>query len=196
MPSASARASRRSTLLYSTALSCFLWPAGTSAQSPPTYRDIPAVVVTSPPPAASKRKPNSARAARATPTRRQRAVAVAAAPVTTNAQATPTLNLRQTTSSGSRLNLTRLQTPASVEVITADTIAERGQHGINDAVIQNATGFTASPAPGNGGLSFNTRGFTGNGTVMTLDIVLLDLTEQIGTFTLALGERPRLFKCV
>jgi iron complex outermembrane receptor protein len=58
--------------------------------------------------------------------------------------------------------------PASVEVITAETIAERGQHNVIDAVTQNATGFTASPAPGNGGLSFNTRGFTGNGTVMTL----------------------------
>ena len=53
-------------------------------------------------------------------------------------------------------------------MITAETIAERGQHTINDAVTQDATGFTASPAPGNGGLSFNTRGFTGNGTVMTL----------------------------
>jgi iron complex outermembrane receptor protein len=35
-------------------------------------------------------------------------------------------------------------------------------------VTQNGTGFTASPAPGNGSLSFNTRGFTGNSTVMTL----------------------------
>ena len=53
-------------------------------------------------------------------------------------------------------------------MITAETIAERGQHNVIDAVTQNATGFTASPAPGNGGLAFNTRGFTGNGTVMTL----------------------------
>jgi iron complex outermembrane recepter protein len=37
-----------------------------------------------------------------------------------------------------------------------------------DAVTQNATGFTASPAPDNGSLAFNTRGFTGDGTVMTL----------------------------
>jgi iron complex outermembrane receptor protein len=61
-----------------------------------------------------------------------------------------------------------MQTPASVEVIPAETIAERGQHNVLDAVTQNATGFTASPSPGNGSLSFNTRGFTGNSTVMTL----------------------------
>ncbi len=83
-------------------------------------------------------------------------------------QPTPTFNLNGPTSTGSRLGLTRLQTPASVEVISAETIAERGQHNIIDAVTQNATGFTASPAPGNGSLSFNTRGFTGNSTVMTL----------------------------
>ncbi len=47
-------------------------------------------------------------------------------------------------------------------------MAERGQQNVIDAVTQNAVGFTASPAPGNGSLSFNTRGFTGNGTVMTL----------------------------
>lgn len=82
--------------------------------------------------------------------------------------AAPTLNLTGTTSTGSRLGLTRLQTPASVEVISAQTMAERSQQNVIDAVTQNAAGFTASPAPGNGGLSFNTRGFTGNGTVMTL----------------------------
>jgi iron complex outermembrane recepter protein len=78
------------------------------------------------------------------------------------------LNLNTLAPTGSRLNLTPLQTPASVEVITSETIAERGQHSIIEAVTQNAAGFTASPAPGNGSLAFNTRGFTGNGTVMTL----------------------------
>jgi iron complex outermembrane receptor protein len=78
------------------------------------------------------------------------------------------MNLTTPAPTGSRLNLTPLQTPASVEVITAETIAERGQHNVIDAVTQNAAGFTASPAPGNGSLAFNTRGFTGNSTVMTL----------------------------
>lgn len=98
-------------------------------------------------------------------------------PATTHGTARPTaapesrspgLNLTTRHSSGSRLNLTPLQTPASVEVITSQTIAERGQRNVIDAVTQNAAGFTASPTPGNGGLSFNTRGFTGNNSVMTL----------------------------
>ena len=37
-----------------------------------------------------------------------------------------------------------------------------------DAVTQNAAGFIATPAPGNGGLSFSTRGFAGSNSVMTL----------------------------
>jgi iron complex outermembrane receptor protein len=78
------------------------------------------------------------------------------------------LNLNKQNTSGSRLGLTPLQTPASVETITAQTIEDRGQHNVADAVAQNAVGFTASPAPGNGGLSFSTRGFAGSNSVMTL----------------------------
>lgn len=79
-----------------------------------------------------------------------------------------TLNLNEQNKSASRLNLTPLQTPASVETITSQTIAERGQHNVTDAVSQNAAGFTASSSPGNGGLSFSTRGFSGSNSVMTL----------------------------
>ncbi|MBR0874199.1 TonB-dependent siderophore receptor [Bradyrhizobium tropiciagri] len=85
-----------------------------------------------------------------------------------SASASPTLNATKPESTGSRLNLTPLQTPASVETITSQTIEERGQHNVTDAVTQNATGFTATPAPGNGGLSFSTRGFAGSNSVMTL----------------------------
>ena len=122
-----------------------------------------------PPNARSVRRGTASRAARL---RQQRNVATntgtpVAAP-TGPAFAAPTLNLTGASTAGSRLGLTRLQTPASVDVISAETIAERGQQNILDAVTQNATGFTASPAPGNGGVSFNTRGFTGLGSVMTL----------------------------
>jgi iron complex outermembrane receptor protein len=98
------------------------------------------------------------------------AAARSTAPAAAEASGTSpaTLNLNKQNSSGSRLGLTPLQTPASVETITSQTIAERGQHNVTDAVAQNAAGFTASPAPGNGGLSFNTRGFTGSNSVMTL----------------------------
>src|SRR5258708_2460781 len=172
MTSVSFRASRRTPFPYSIALFSFLWPADAWTQSAPNSSQILDPIVVTPPQAASKRRSGSTNAARSIPARQKRTAAAAAAPVASPAapvsQASPTLNLNQSASSGSRLNLTRLQTPASVEVIRAETIAERGQHNINDAVTQNATGFTASPAPGNGGLSFNTRGFTGNSTVMTL----------------------------
>ncbi|MGF6305899.1 iron complex outermembrane receptor protein [Bradyrhizobium sp. i1.8.4] len=86
----------------------------------------------------------------------------------TSGPVAPTLNATTQGGTGSRLNLTPLQTPASVEIITSQTIAERGQHNVLDAVTQNAAGFIATPAPGNGGLSFSTRGFTGSNSVMTL----------------------------
>jgi iron complex outermembrane recepter protein len=91
------------------------------------------------------------------------------APTVAASGASPsTLSLNNQNASGSRLGLTPLQTPASVETITSQAIADRGQHNVTDAVAQNAAGFTASPAPGNGGLSFATRGFTGSNSVMTL----------------------------
>jgi iron complex outermembrane receptor protein len=168
MTSVSFRASRRTPLLYSFALSSLLWPAaawthGTQKSS----QSLDPVVVTSPTPTASQRRSNSKSASQSARSRKKRAAA-ATSIASPASPAAPTLTLNQTAASGSRLNLTRLQTPASIEIITAETIAERGQHTVNDAVTQNATGFTASPAPGNGGLSFNSRGFTGNSTVMTL----------------------------
>jgi iron complex outermembrane recepter protein len=172
MNSVSFCASRRTSLLYSVALSSVLWPLDAWSQSAPKpSQTLDPVVVTNPTPTASPRRSNGTSASRSMRGGKKRAAAVAAATPSTNvpaSSAAPTLTLNQTAGSGSRLNLTRLQTPASVEIINAETIAERGQHSVIDAVTQNATGFTASPAPGNGGLSFNTRGFTGNSTVMTL----------------------------
>jgi iron complex outermembrane receptor protein len=163
-------ASRRTSLLYSVALSSVLWPLDAWPQSAPkTSQTLDPIVVTNPQPTAGARQPNSASASRSTRGGKKRAAAAAPpSPTVPASPAASTLTLNQTAGSGSRLNLTRLQTPASVEIITAETIAERGQHNVIDAVTQNATGFTASPAPGNGGLSFSTRGFTGNSTVMTL----------------------------
>jgi iron complex outermembrane receptor protein len=169
MTSVSFRASRRTPWLYSAALSSFFLPTDAWTQNAPASRALDPVVVTSPAPPAAKRRTSDKRAASAARSRQQRAAAAAAAPASSaSGFAAPTLNLTGETSTGSRLGLTRLQTPASVEVITAETIAERGQHNVIDAVTQNATGFTASPAPGNGSIAFNTRGFTGNGTVMSL----------------------------
>ena len=78
------------------------------------------------------------------------------------------LQLGRPEQGGSRLGLTPLQTPASVDVISAETIQERGEHDVIDAVSQNATGITAIPSPGNGGIAYTSRGFSGDGSVLQL----------------------------
>jgi len=173
MISASPFASRRSHfLLSSVALSCLLWPAESQAQAAPQSQTLAPVVVQPSTTPQRARHTNNGNAQRAARRRAQRnAAATTAPPVATPAGpvfAAPTLNLTGTSTAGSRLNMTRLQTPASVDVISAETIAERGQQNVLDAVTQNAIGITASPSPGNGGLSFNARGFSGSGSVMTL----------------------------
>ena len=78
------------------------------------------------------------------------------------------LALDRPNTGGSRLDLTPLETPASIEVISGRTIRDRGQTSVIEAVTQNATGFTSLAAPGNGGSSLATRGFAGHGSVMQL----------------------------
>ncbi|MFC5557127.1 TonB-dependent receptor [Methylobacterium iners] len=78
------------------------------------------------------------------------------------------LNLATPSRSGSRLNLTPLETPASIEIIPGQKIRERGQNNVTDAVTQNATGITTIGAPGNGGTSYTSRGFAGLNSVMQL----------------------------
>ncbi|MGP9814118.1 TonB-dependent receptor [Rhodopseudomonas sp. NSM] len=164
-------ASRRNRLLSSVALTALLWPAAGHAQSAPRGLDPIVVEGQTARPAKPRAAASTAGSSRlrraAAPSLRPTAAPAAAAPSAAVA-AVPTFNLGTVASSASRLGLTPLQTPASVEIIQGETIAERGQHNVTDAVTQNATGFTASPAPGNGGLSFATRGFSGNGTVMSL----------------------------
>lgn len=80
----------------------------------------------------------------------------------------PGLNLDVPSTTGSRLDLTPLETPASVEIIPGTTIQERRQTSVSQAVTQNATGFTSSASPGNGDTGLATRGFNGHGSVMQL----------------------------
>jgi iron complex outermembrane receptor protein len=56
--------------------------------------------------------------------------------------------------------LSAKELPASLESIDSQTIAERGDTQIIDAITRT-TGLTVSPTPGNGGLSFSSRGFAG-----------------------------------
>ncbi|MGY4318181.1 TonB-dependent receptor [Bradyrhizobium sp. JR3.5] len=171
--SPSSPAARRWRLGLVCSLSSLLLPVEGSAQtSPPTTLDpIEVAPSTSAKPKPAARSRNSATSSRPR-VRPATAAATAGAPRAAasgaSGSASPTLNATTQGGTGSRLNLTPLQTPASVEIITAQTIAERGQHNVLDAVTQNAAGFIATPAPGNGGLSFSTRGFAGSNSVMTL----------------------------
>lgn len=77
------------------------------------------------------------------------------------------LQLDRPATTGSRLGLTPLETPASVEVISGETIRDRGYATVNDAVM-HATGFSSTGNNGNGGTQLSTRGFNGHGSVMQL----------------------------
>jgi iron complex outermembrane receptor protein len=78
------------------------------------------------------------------------------------------LNLRSVGRSASRLGLTPLETPASVDVIAGETTRLRGQNTVAEAVTQNATGITTVAAPGNGNGAFTARGFAGPNSIQQL----------------------------
>ncbi|WP_420480924.1 TonB-dependent receptor [Burkholderia cepacia] len=83
------------------------------------------------------------------------------------AQGAPLDPLSRVLDTGSRLGLASLDTPASVESVTAEAIATRGDRTVLDAVTR-ATGFSSAAAPGNGGTALSVRGFSGQESVMTL----------------------------
>ncbi|WP_175705039.1 TonB-dependent receptor plug domain-containing protein, partial [Burkholderia ambifaria] len=103
------------------------------------------------------------------------AFACAESPPATPGGALPTVqvnaaaesNLRRPQETGSRLGLTPLETPASVEQIDRATLVERGDALIVDAV-SRATGIAASPHPGNGDSELSSRGFVGASSVTQL----------------------------
>lgn len=68
---------------------------------------------------------------------------------------------------GSRLDLSPLQTPASVEVLAGDMIRQRGDASIVESVTR-AAGITSEATPGDGGTALSTRGFAGHSSVMHL----------------------------
>jgi iron complex outermembrane receptor protein len=77
-------------------------------------------------------------------------------------------NLNAASTAGSRLGLTPLETPASVDVISGDVVRDRGQTSLQEAVTQNSAGLSFIGTPGNGGASFAARGFSGVGSVTVL----------------------------
>jgi iron complex outermembrane receptor protein len=68
---------------------------------------------------------------------------------------------------GSRLNLSIMETPATVEIISGDEIRERLDTSVLEAVTR-VSGFTNAGTPGNGGQSITARGFSGTGAVTKL----------------------------
>lgn len=78
-----------------------------------------------------------------------------------------TVSLNTPTTAGSRVNLTAMETPASVESLTGEQIRARGDRSVQDAV-SRSTGITRTGTPGDGGTSLQARGFTGQGSVMQL----------------------------
>ena len=75
--------------------------------------------------------------------------------------------LLQETPTGSRLNISPLETPATVNVVEGDAIRARGDFDLIDAVTR-APGVTSAATPGNGGTALVVRGFAGQGSVMHL----------------------------
>ncbi|MFJ2481039.1 TonB-dependent receptor [Pseudomonas sp. NPDC087598] len=78
-----------------------------------------------------------------------------------------TVSLTTPTSAGSRLNLTAMETPASVESLSGEQVRARGDQSVQDAV-SRSTGISRTGTPGDGGTSLQARGFTGQSSVMQL----------------------------
>lgn len=75
------------------------------------------------------------------------------------------LGLDSTNNASNRLGLTALETPASSEVLSKESISIKGDHASLSAVTR-AAGFASSASPGNGGSSVAVRGFNGHGSVV------------------------------
>lgn len=71
------------------------------------------------------------------------------------------------TTAGSRLGLSALETPASITTLSGQTVRNRGDNTVQDAVARSP-GIISIGAAGDGGTALSARGFTGQGSVMQL----------------------------
>jgi len=76
-------------------------------------------------------------------------------------------SLSAPTRTGSRLNLSARQTPASTSTLDERAVSERSNLSVQDAVTRSP-GITSIANPGNGNTALSARGFTGHTSVMTL----------------------------
>ncbi|HYG42671.1 MAG TPA: TonB-dependent receptor [Bordetella sp.] len=88
---------------------------------------------------------------------------------------TPLPTLLETAATGSFLQLTPFETPASLDIITNEQLRQRGDVTVMDAITQ-APGISAFRHPGNGGSSLSSRGFTDSNSVA----ILYDGLRQYG----------------
>lgn len=72
----------------------------------------------------------------------------------------PALQLDRPSRSGSYVAVPIQDLPASLDSVSAEQVSERADHAVGDAV-SRTVGLTATSSPGNGGLSFASRGFDG-----------------------------------
>ena len=77
------------------------------------------------------------------------------------------LGLAQEGNAANRLNLTILETPASVEFLSKEDIAKKADFSSLSAVTRS-TGFASTATPGNGGMAMSVRGFEGHNSVVQL----------------------------
>lgn len=75
--------------------------------------------------------------------------------------------LKQPVTTGSRLDITPMQTPASIDIVTHAQLQERGDASIINAVTRT-TGISNMGHPGNGGSALAARGFNDSTSVMQL----------------------------
>jgi iron complex outermembrane recepter protein len=126
-------------------------PSAAEPAQPNEGTQLPRVVVTSPPP--------SGRSKAGRPKQAVRPPAAPATPVTTPTTATTTpLNTGATPASATRLGLPVLQTPASVEVVSQETMKEQGYRTTTEAA-QGAVGVLSGDAAG-APAGFQMRGFS------------------------------------
>ena len=94
------------------------------------------------------------------------AMAQAALPevVVKDSREDPALQLERPSRSGSHVAVPIQDLPASLDGLSSEQVAERADHGVVDAV-SRTVGLTATSSPGNGGLSFASRGFEGANSV-------------------------------
>ena len=77
-------------------------------------------------------------------------------------------SLSEANSTGSRLGISSLETPATVQVVNGETIRQRGDTDIISAVTRVA-GITSLATAGSGGFGFSARGFGSSSVTMLYD---------------------------